>query len=424
MDDLGDAVGNLGNNRSHTGTSVGRGFESIDRTTGDINRSHQNAPPTQQWTPGPISLYNKISQGRWEDIEVDPIATLAGLGGSAILGPGGGVLASMLGDYLSSADISVGDIFAAGTDGTTINTDLYSDRSSQEGYSNRVRDAVNQFGTTEELVKAVEDRANEIFGLARDSAFDYLGQRGLNADNVGIDYDPLTSLITQGLEGRRGELSMANYGDLAQQIASNAIGTQTNIARDRFGLETDNLFPTGFATERLPDTMDDALIESIIGDRFGDATSFLDRGVARGQLSDKGYQQALANLTDQRSAANSRVQDLGLGLIEQGRGDLRTIADSARTDASSFELGRQFDLDSFGRRADERVSSFTDGLEGSLRNAIGGDPIFDTQAAFGAGAVGQGFVNPTGGATDLAAAIRDRNRRQTGPRGIGNQGSF
>lgn len=421
---LAEAVGNLSDtDRSYTGTSTGRGFESQDRSTGAINRSHPNAPAAG-WTPAPVSLFNKISTGRWEDIEIDPIATLAGLGGSALLGPVGGIGASMLGDYLSSADISIGDIFSGGTDGTTINNDLYSDRSSQEGYLDRVREAINQYTTSQELVQAVEDRASEIFGLAEGAATDYLGQRGLTADTVGIDYDPLTGLITEGLRGRQSELSMNNYGDLARQIASDAVGTQTGIARDRFGVATDNMFPTGFATERLPDTMDDALIESIIGDRFGDATAFLDRGMSRGQLNDRGYQRALDNLTDQRLAANSRVQDLGLGLIEGGRGDLRTIADNARTEASSFELGRQFDLDQFGQRADERAGAFTDGLEGQLRNAIGGDPLFDTQGAYSVGAIGQGVINPTGNATDLGTAIRDRNRRQSGPRGVGNQGAF
>lgn len=423
--DIGDRSfgGSFGGGRNSR-SGMSRGEQSLTDAARGIGRDNWGPASSGRDGGSEMSLMDKVLTGNIGAIEIDPIAAAAGLAGSMFAGPVGGMALGALADYLNSDDIALGDIFSStpGQNGSTFA--VRDDYTSGDGNQAQRNQTFQRYGNEQAIVDAAAARAEEIFGLANNSATGYLGSLGLTQDKLGIDHDPLTQLITQGLEGSRSALSMSNFNDRARSVADDAIGTQTGIARSRLGSQVDELFPQDFSSSRIPDTMDDAIIESLIGSRFEDATGFLDRAMSRGQLAESGYGRAYDDLLEQRTASNSRLQDLGLGVLDKGRQQLSSIGDEARQGASSFELGSSFDPNTFTSKADNAFSQFSSGLEGSILSALGSDPIFNPQASFSLGASSQSAFNPTQSATGLTEAIRAQRERQREDRGIGNQGAF
>lgn len=179
----------------------------------------------------------------------------------------------------------------------------------------------------------------------------------------------------------------------------------------------------GFATQRIGSTMDDPILDSILASQYSDANEQVLRAHRRGQLDDTGYQSALSGLENQRTAGRASLTGIGDSVLEQGRGNLRGIANEGRQAIDAYDIGQNFDPYSYQSRIDDAYNQFSTGLEGNIRNAIGGQQFFDPSALIGRGGIAQGVTNnPQAGALANALSARDEERSKT--RGLGSQGAF
>lgn len=184
--------------------------------------------------------------------------------------------------------------------------------------------------------------------------------------------------------------------------------------------------PEGFAQNAFASTADDAIIDAILGEQFGEASDAVLRARDRGTLNDAGFDYAMANLEQQRKAALSRLQDTGGGILEGYRGQLGDLADTARAGAGSWDFGDTFDPNTYRTQLETRQGELSGRLEGDIRNAIGGEQFFNVADLLQKGGVGQGAQNTGlgGQSGSLLGAITDRKKQEEQQRGLGTAGSF
>ena len=184
--------------------------------------------------------------------------------------------------------------------------------------------------------------------------------------------------------------------------------------------------PEGFADQVFGSTADDAVIQAILGEQYGTASDSILRARDRGTLNDQGFQYSMSNLDQQRKAAEARLQQMGGGVLEGYRNDLRGVADNARTGAGGWDFGDTFDPDFYRTQIEGKQGELGGRLEGDIRNAIGGEQFFNISDLIQKGGVGQGAQNTGMGSQSggLLAAFSDRKKQEEQDRGLGTQGSF
>ncbi len=295
----------------------------------------------------------------------------------------------------------------------------------------RARIAEQQRLAAEERERQEQQRLLEEFntnlGAAKESTF----SRGTNLiSERGLDPSEFESML-------RGEIDQVARGIplrdpnpssyFQDNIVDTILGRETTNRRRGFEQDIQGYAPQGFARERLPDTFDDAVLSAILDEQYAPAQQSILNAQARGNLSDSGFQSAQELLGSQRTAADARLQQLGGGVLEQGRGDLREIADQAYSGASSYELGDTFDPNRFKGQIDDRFGEFSGGLEGNIRNTLGGEGLFDIGRILQQAGINQGVHNPaTSGSNpnQLLDAFANRDGERNQRRGLSSQGTF
>jgi hypothetical protein len=240
--------------------------------------------------------------------------------------------------------------------------------------------------------------------------------------NLGIndDYGILNSYETalQKAKGVVPELDPNPGSYFGNDLFENVLGETRTGQRSKLTKGYESEVPQGFESTYIPDTADDALINSIIGEQFGEAGEYLNRAKARGTLNDVGYNTANRALGQQRAGAVERANQLGLGVLETGRTSLKDIDKQARQGITNWDFGDSYDPSSWSGKIKSGASSFTGGLEGKLRNTFGETEFFDPEALIAKGGKAQGAVNP--GASALQDAMTEEERRRT----AGSVGAF
>jgi len=259
---------------------------------------------------------------------------------------------------------------------------------------------------------------NAITG-ARDRAYQDIAGRGLNADDFSSDIDRMLNSI-------RGQVPQldTNPGSYFanQDIADLVLNNATTNRRTQYGNQVNNLFGNDFANQKVASTADDDLINSILGDQYNTALEQVQRAFERGTINDQGFQTAMNALNNQKTTASANLQQTGGGLLQAIRDSLSGVGNEARNAASNYQLGTTFDPNSYVSRADSIYNEGIGGLEGNLRNAIGGQQFFDVGSILNQGRTAQGTANNSNRALfdAFAADQKDKDKQ----RGLGTQGVF
>jgi hypothetical protein len=278
----------------------------------------------------------------------------------------------------------------------------------------------------QEAARRAEAEANaaRIFGLAQGAGTNYFNARGINAQTGGQFYDPLISRFEQLLGASRESLNDQNYLTEAERIAANSLDAENTAARQFLGSQVSNAFSAFNPSTMIPDTMDDNILSSILGTQRQSADDFLTRALQRGQLRQPGFDAGSAALDQQGAAAMARMQDLGMGVLEQGRGQLSNIKQDALASAGGFSIGNPFDLNNYTGRAQSAFDDFSGGLDGRIRAAIGDSSFFNPANAVNMGGSAQGVQNVGSENSALLSAMQNNRNQINQPRGVGNQGVF
>jgi hypothetical protein len=248
------------------------------------------------------------------------------------------------------------------------------------------------------------------------------------ADSMGIPFDRISGQLDTATKNL---LNSVPYGTDAaaasnyfnpQDLVSNAANTVLNQDRQKLLRGINSSFSSSFADTALPDTMDDDIINQVLEEQFSGAQTQLGREKARGKLTDTGYQSALSNLTNQRSAASSRLQGIGGDLLSGYRSKVGDLIGEGKAKASAYDFGSDFDMGGFSGRVNQTVSDLSSNLGGALRNVIGGENFANVGGALQAGYSGQGAQNTS--RQDVLASLANRERERSARRGVGGSGVF
>jgi hypothetical protein len=269
-------------------------------------------------------------------------------------------------------------------------------------------------------VTAYQGRLGAATNAARNYGTSRLAQLGID-DTYGIG-SAYESELNRAL-GSIPELDPNPGSYLGTSLFENALSGARSGQRSNLTRRYEQAVPQGFETTFIPDTADDELINSIIGGQYTDTQASLDRARDRGTLNDTGYQTAVRNLTNARSGATARANELGLGVLETGRTSLRDIDRNARQSIADWDFGDTADTSGYEGRIRGATSSFTGGLEGRLRNAFGSTQFFDPEALISAGGRSQGATSGgalAGSGNALQNAMTEDERKRT----AGSVGAF
>ena len=118
------------------------------------------------------------------------------------------------------------------------------------------------------------------------------------------------------------------------------------------------------------------------------------------------------------------MQDIGGGILEQGRNELRDVANQGFTQARNYRFGDVFDPTTTQTNITNRQNEFMGNLEGNIRGAVGGEQFFNTDDLISRGGAAQGVTNPAGTTTGLLDVLSARNKKTQQTTGLGSQGSF
>lgn len=252
------------------------------------------------------------------------------------------------------------------------------------------------------------------------------GESRLLRDNLDTDY--FLPLLTERLDAARLRIPELTadpgaYFNL-DTMYNTLINDETARKRRSLNQELDAFAAPGFATSRVADTMDDPILNAILGEQYADASTSIMRARDRGNLSDFGFQTALGNLDTQKSTALSRLQGLGGGILEGFRTSLRDIAEQGRSRADAFQFGDAYDPSTTRSALETAFADRSGRLEGDIRSALGGERLFNVGDILGRASTAQGAQNETRASPIMLAALAAREEDRAKRRGIGSQGVF
>lgn len=297
-------------------------------------------------------------------------------------------------------------------------------RTLQEQY--RLDREAAKYQAQQDALKEQSDRTafDEALGANRSTAYGNIGREferaGLDTANYDDRINAALDLAQQGMTFNTGRNTFGS------DIGSTLLDDLRNEQIREYQRSINDYAPEGFENTAFSSTADDAILNAILGEQFGEASDSILRARDRGTLNDAGFQYAMDNLNTQKSAAMARLQDTGGGILEGYRNQLGDIAGNARTGAGNYDFGDTFDPSVYRTQLETRQNELGAGLEGDIRNAIGGEQFFNTDSLIQKGGVGQGAQNTGLGSQSggLLGAISDRKKDEEQQRGLGTAGSF
>ena len=181
-------------------------------------------------------------------------------------------------------------------------------------------------------------------------------------------------------------------------------------------------FGSNYGDRVISDNFLDDAINNMLAEQQGTAQQYLDRGKARGIYNDVGYNAGLNTVNSGVEAGKSKIAELARGVLDKYQSRANTVRDDAYNAASTVNTNNPFDFEGYVSRGEGVVNDANRYAGGDLKNAFGGTQLFDFGQINNKAGQAQGALNLRD--TDLATAVRERNRVDTQQRGIGNTGAF
>lgn len=244
--------------------------------------------------------------------------------------------------------------------------------------------------------------------------------------NRGLDPTRYGNIIEQVLTDTRSKVPQLDPNPnqyFTSDVFDAGINNYQNLQRTQAGTKVQQVFSPGFENTYIPDASYSSIIDDILSNQYSNAQKQVDYNRQRGTINDQGYSAAQAKLDAARSAGRGQLVDIGDAILGKGRQSLDAIRDQAGTAASTYTLGSpDFTVDPYVTRARSEADKFNSGLEGSVRNAVGGTNFFDIPTILTAAGIAQGPQNLSINAPAVGGPLQERRNRTD--RGLGSQGVF
>jgi hypothetical protein len=256
----------------------------------------------------------------------------------------------------------------------------------------------------------------------------YFTNQGLDPNKYwGSDIAPALNTEANSIQ----DLDPNPQAAYAPNLGAQIIGDLTSGRRTQATNQINSQFGPTYTADRLPYTLDDAPIETLLSGQYDPLSLQLTNAQKRGTLNDTGYQAALKQMETEKTGGRSTLSTLGTGIIDTDRGKLNDYITGAKSDASGLSLANAdtFDPGAYSREADSRVNTYTNALPGDLTNALGSTKFSDLSSLLNVGGSVQTAYDPTAANPNSAGGqpspqyIADQVLAST-KRGIGSTGAF
>lgn len=242
----------------------------------------------------------------------------------------------------------------------------------------------------------------------------------------GLEGDEYNNIIQQAILGASQSVPYLadNPGAyFADSIFDQALNQYQSGQRDQYTRGVDQFFRPGFDSVAFADTADDTILADILNSQRGDATRAIEMARSRGNLDSTGYNAAMSELDRMFNAGMSTAQTLGGGVLSNYRQQLKDIGGEARSAASGYTLGGNFDLGDYTNRYESTLGDLQGRLAGDITSALSGQNFFDLGDILTRGGNAQGPINPR---TTLPSLLAERERVRDSERGqnTGSAGTF
>lgn len=252
----------------------------------------------------------------------------------------------------------------------------------------RAREAQEEARRVEAEKRArFESTLSGAYSTAVDDAKNYFSSQGLDPSQ----YLSAISSSANSAKSRVPDLD-GSPGTYFDNLGAQIYTREQDAQRSRGMRDIDTYAREGFAERRIKDESDDPFLQAILEDRYSKGDAFVRNLLDRGVVTNSGYEAARSDLDRQKAGAMSRLQTLGLAELERGRGNLRGVANTARTAANSLRLGDQFDPYEYSGEIDRKSSDFFSNLAATLEGSAPTD-LFNTKGLAAIAGASQGAQN-------------------------------
>lgn len=260
------------------------------------------------------------------------------------------------------------------------------------------------------------DEVRDVGGYGNNIISQYFTERGL-----GPDQGAANSII-ESIRNQIPDLDPNPNKYFNREAVGRELDTIAQGTRDRLTNQMQTKFAPGFERSLIPDTADDAIVNSILGEQKAGAQKIIDFNKSRGLLNDMGYSEAQNQLEGQGKAGYSTLSQIGESILGKSRSKLGDIRGEAGSAISGFNYGGTApNVDDYYGRAQASAGADLAGIEGSIRGAVGTTNVFDPAMALQKGGTMQGPINLTSASAGGPGSMPDKKDKG---RGLGSSGVF
>lgn len=214
---------------------------------------------------------------------------------------------------------------------------------------------------TPEQIAASQRQAqiNALADTARSQTQQYFRDRGADRStdpSFTTDIDTAINAAINNLG--TGPVSASAFSGIPETL----FGQRQGAARTAAGSQVNQLFAPDFETTRLPYSVVDPSVSTVIGRQRQSADDIINNLLRRQVITQTGANAAQQNLNTQQPGATLQLRDLSRGLVDTERQNVGDIANRARQTASTLDLGQNFNPREYGTQADQDISSFLNDL--------------------------------------------------------------
>jgi hypothetical protein len=230
-----------------------------------------------------------------------------------------------------------------------------------------------------------------------------------SGDDYGV-YDQFTNRINTANQSLA---PGADYsGAFSPTILDELLGSARTGQRNKYNTAFSSQISPYFGEDQFGSTSDDAILSSILDQQYGDAMTDLEASRARGSTNQATYDRALRDLDRSKATANTDLQNIGRGVLEDIQGDIGTRRQAALDQAANWDFGTSYDPTAEANRIRSYAGERKGGLEGELRGAVGGKEFFDINSILGKAAAKVGNQSTGTGTSALYDTFENEATRK------------
>lgn len=285
------------------------------------------------------------------------------------------------------------------------------------------REAKEAQEAADELAKWQGRRTNA-YAAAENYGRQKLSSYGLDTnDQYGI-WQAFVNQLTQNNN------SLADNQDfssaLSNSVFDNILSDTRSSTRNKYARDFENELGSDYLDTTFANTIDDSILDAILGDQYTGAQTSLKNAMDRGQMSQSAYDRAISSLGTKKTAARGELETTGRGAISGLRSEVSTAYDNSKSKANNFDFGDTYDYKSEAQKIRDKSTDALSRLDSAVRQAVGDKQFFDANSiiqgavaaggasnytgASGAGVGGSGGQN--NGQSNLSAVFSDQERKK------------